>query len=96
VVIMVVVTEYFFCSTGFLGSLASDPSGELDILWHDGHTLGVNSAQVGVLEKSYQVSLAGLLKGADGCALKPEISFEILSNLSYKSLEGQLADQQLG
>jgi len=86
----------FFCSTGFLGSLASDPSGELDILWHDGHTLGVNSAQVGVLEKSYQVSLAGLLKGADGCALKPEISFEILSNLSYESLEGQLANKQLG
>jgi len=86
----------FFCSTGFLGSLASDPSGELDILWHDGHTLGVNSAQVGVLEKSYQVSLAGLLKGADGCALKPEISFEILSNLSYESLEGQFANKQLG
>jgi hypothetical protein len=59
-VIMVVVTEYF-CSTGFLGSLASDPSGELDILWHDGHTLGVNSAQVGVLEKADQVGFASLL-----------------------------------
>jgi len=85
----------FFAVLDSLGSLASDPPSQLDILWHDGHTLGVNGAQVGVLEKSYQVSLAGLLKGADGCALKPEISFEILSNLSYKSLEGQLANKQL-
>jgi len=35
-----------------LGSFSSDPPSQLDILWHDGHTFGVNGAQVGVLEKS--------------------------------------------
>ena len=44
-----------------LGPLSSDPPGQLDILWHDGHTLGVDGAQVGVLEETNQVSLAGLL-----------------------------------
>lgn len=45
-----------------LGSFASNPPSELDILWHDGHTLGVNSAQVGVFEQTDQVSFAGLLQ----------------------------------
>ena len=40
----------FFAVLDSLGSLASDPPSQLDILWHDGHTLGVNGAQVGVLE----------------------------------------------
>jgi len=79
----------------FLSSLTADSSCQLDVLWHNGHTLGVNGAQVGVLEESDQVSLTGLLEGADGCALEPEISFEILSNFSHKTLEGQLADKQL-
>jgi histone H3 len=77
-----------------LGPFSSDSPSQLDILWHDGHTLGVDGAQVGVLEETNQVSLTGLLEGSDGCRLKPEISFEILSNFSHKTLEGQLADKQ--
>ena len=45
-----------------LGTLSSDPPGQLDVLGHDGHTLGVNGAQVGVLEQTDQVGLASLLK----------------------------------
>ena len=45
-----------------LGPLSSDSPGELDVLWHDGHTLGVDGAQVGVLKQSNQVCLTGLLK----------------------------------
>jgi len=41
-----------FLSLKNLGSFSSDPPSQLDILWHDGHTFGVNGAQVGVLEKS--------------------------------------------
>jgi len=78
-----------------LGSFATDSSGELDILWHDGHTLGVDGAQVGVFEKADQVSLAGLLQSANGSALEPEISFEILSNFSHETLEGQFTDEEL-
>jgi len=78
-----------------LGPLSSDSPGELDILWHDGHTLGVDGAQVGVLKQTNQVCLTGLLKSADGSRLESEISFEVLGDLSHETLEGQLADEEL-
>jgi len=79
-----------------LGSLSTDPPGQLDVLGHDGDTLGVDSAQVSVLEQPDQVSLTGLLKSSNGGRLEPEISFEILSDLSHETLEGQLPDEKLG
>lgn len=66
-----------------LCTFSADPTGQLDVLWHDGNTLGVDGAQVGILEKTNQVSLASLLKSHDGRALEPEIGLEILSNFSY-------------
>ena len=45
-----------------LSPLAADPPGQLDVLGHDGDPLGVDGAQVGVLEQPHQVRLAGLLK----------------------------------
>jgi len=44
-----------------LSALATDPPGQLDVLRHDGDTLGVDGAQVRVLEEADQVSLACLL-----------------------------------
>ena len=35
------------------------------------------------------------LKSSNGGRLEPEISFEILSDLSHETLEGQLPDEQL-
>jgi len=78
-----------------LGPLSPNSPSELDVLWHDGHTLGVDGAQVGVLKQTNQVSLAGLLKGADGSGLESEISFEILSDFSDETLEGKLPDEEL-
>jgi len=46
-----------------LGPLASYPARQLDVLGHDGDPLGVDGAQVGVLEQTHQVRLAGLLQG---------------------------------
>merc|ERR1712001_651206 len=79
----------------YLGSLATDSSSQLDILWHDSNTLGVNGAQVSVFKETDQVSLTSFLEGTNGGALEPEISFEVPSNFSHKTLEGELADQQL-
>ena len=42
---------------GNLSSLSTDAAGELDVLVHDGDTLGVDGAQVGVLEQTDQVGL---------------------------------------
>jgi hypothetical protein len=80
----------------YLGSLSSDAAGKLDVLGHDGHSLGVDGAQVGVFEKTDQVSLAGLLQGHDGRALETQVGLEILGDFTNESLEGQLPDEQLG
>jgi hypothetical protein len=46
-----------------LRALASDAAGKLDVLGHDCHTFGVDSSKIGILEKTYEVSLGGFLKG---------------------------------
>jgi len=46
-----------------LFSLSADAAGELHVLGHDGDTLGVEGAQVGVLEETDEVCLGGLLQG---------------------------------
>ena len=79
-----------------LSTLTADTAGKLDVLGHDGDTLGVDSAQVGVLEESDEVSLASLLEGHDSRALEPQISLEVLGNLPDQTLEGELADEELG
>merc|ERR1719422_317275 len=53
-------------SAAALGPLSADPPGELDVLGHDGDPLGVDGAQVGVLEEADQVGLGRLLEGTDG------------------------------
>ena len=79
-----------------LSTFAADTAGELDVLWHDGDTLGVDGAQVGVLEETDEVSLAGFLEGHDGRALEAQIGLEVLSDFTDQALERQFADQQLG
>ena len=79
-----------------LCSLSADSAGQLDVLGHDGDSLGVDGAQVGVFEQTNKVSLASLLKSHHSGALETQIGLEILSDFSHKTLEGQLADQQLG
>ncbi|KAF4528016.1 hypothetical protein B566_EDAN002199, partial [Ephemera danica] len=44
-----------------LGSLASDTPSQLDVLGHDGHSLSMDSTQVGVFKQADKVSLTGLL-----------------------------------
>ena len=78
-----------------LRALTTDAAGKLDVLGHDGHTLGVDGSEVGVLEKANQVGLSGLLEGKDGRALEAEISLEVLGDLTDKSLERELADEEL-
>ena len=77
------------------GPLTANSSGELHVLGHDGHTLGMDSAQVGVLEEADHVSLSGLLEGKDGRRLEAEVSLEVRGDLPDESLEGKLADEEL-
>ena len=79
-----------------LSSLSTDTASQLDVLGHDGHTLGVDGAQVGVLEKSDKVGLAGFLEGHNGRALETQVGLEILGNLTNQTLEGQFPDEKFG
>jgi len=86
----------YVCNADNLSAFAADTACQLDVLWHDGDALGVDRAQVGVLEQTDEVSLAGLLESHDCRALEAEIGLEVLSDLANQALERQLADQQLG
>lgn len=44
-----------------LSTLATNATGQLNVLGHNGDTLGVNGAQVGVLKQADQVGLRGFL-----------------------------------
>jgi histone H3 len=68
----------------------------LDVLRHDSDTLGVDGTQVGVLEESNQVGLCSLLQSQDSSRLETEIGLEILGDLANETLEGSLADQEIG
>jgi len=81
--------------TIFLSTFSADTASQLDILGHDGDTLGVNSAQVGILEQTNEVSLGSFLESHDGRGLESQVSLEILSDLTHKTLEWQLADEEL-
>ncbi len=82
-------------AASFLSTLSTDTASQLDVLGHDGHTLGVDGAQVGVFKETDQVSLASLLQGHNSGALETEIGLEVLGDLTDQTLEGQFADQQL-
>jgi len=77
------------------GALTADSAGELHVLGHDGDTLGVDSAQVGILEEADHVGLRGLLEGEDGRGLETELVSVLRGDFTDESLEGQLADQEL-
>lgn len=79
-----------------LCSLATDSSCQLDVLWHDGDTLGVDGAQVGVFEEADEVGFRGFLERRDGGRLEPEVGLEVLGNLTDETLERELSDQELG
>ena len=78
-----------------LSTFSTDAACELNVLWHDGHPLGVNRTQVGVLKQTHQVSLRSFLKRKNSVTLEPQISLEVLRDFTNKTLKGELADQKL-
>jgi hypothetical protein len=70
-------------------------SGQLNVLGHDGNTLGMNGAKVCIIKHANKVSLQSLLEGKYSCALEMQVAIEILSNLLYQTLEWCLANQKV-
>jgi hypothetical protein len=69
-----------------LRAFTTDATSELNVLGHDGDTLGMNGAEVGVFEQSNQVSFASLLESEDGGRLEAQVVLEVLSNFSDETL----------
>ena len=65
-----------------LVSLASETAGQLNILGLDGDTLGVDGAEVGILEERDEVRLDRLLESTDGRRLESEIALEVLGDFT--------------
>lgn len=92
-----VVRPFLSCrpqSDYILSTFAANSTSELNVLWHDGNSLGVNGTQVSVFEESDEISLAGFLKSHDGRALETQIRLKILCDFTDETLERQLANQQ--
>ena len=76
--------------------LASNTAGQLDVLGHDGHSLGVDCTEVGILEEANQVGLGGFLQRHDCRGLESQVSLEVLGNFSNEPLERKFPDEELG
>ena len=70
-----------------LGALSTDAAGQLDVLGHDGDALGVDGAQVGVLEQADQVGFGSLLQGEHCRRLEAEIRLEVLRDFTDQALK---------
>ena len=88
----------FLLSRYYLSTLATNTARQLHVLGHDGNTLGMNGAQVGVFKHSNKACFGSLLKGKDGSALETKVVSPViqsLSNLTNQALERSLANQQV-
>ena len=51
--------------------------------------------KIGVLKETDEVSFASFLQGHDSGTLEPQVGLEVLGDLANKTLERELANQQL-
>ena len=83
-------------TTNFLGTLTADSAGKLDVLGHDGHSLGMNCAEVGIFKEAYQICLGGFLQRHHSRGLESQVGLEVLGNFSNEPLERKFPDKELG
>ena len=67
----------------------------LKISGHDGDSLGVDGAEVGVFEEGDEVGLGSFLKGQNSRALESKFLLELMGNFSHESLEGEFSDEEI-
>jgi hypothetical protein len=68
---------------------------KLHVLLHDCDVLGMKGTQVCVLKQSNEVHFQSLLEGKYSSALETNAILEILSNLSYQTLDWCLVNQKV-
>lgn len=70
-----------------LSTFTTDSSSKLNVLRHDGHTLGMNSTQVGVFKKTHQVGLTCFLRTLPKKLYSTLLSSGILCTVNKNLLE---------
>jgi len=78
------------------GALTTDSAGKLHVLGHDGNSLGVDGAEVSVLEETDHVGFGGFLESENSGGLETELVSVLRGDFSDESLEGELSDEELG
>lgn len=82
-------------------TFATKSHGKLNILGHNGNSLGMNGAKVHVLKDSYKVCFGSFLKVHEGGTLKTSKSGvrngspDIFRNFAHESLERRLGEQEV-
>ena len=79
-----------------LKSFTSDSPCEQNVLTHDSDPIGVNSAHVGILKETDQISLRSFLKGHDSRTLESRLDLDLVGDFLDKSLERQFPDEEFG
>lgn len=79
---------------------AADSSCQLDVSLHDGDSLRMYGAQIGVVEQMHQKRLGGFLQGQQGVRLPPQFLTDAdgqhgRGNVADKTRERRLAYQQI-
>ena len=78
-----------------LEALSTDAPRELHVLLHDGDSIGVNRAEISILEESGQVTLSSFLEGEKGVGLEAELTINAVADGSDEPLEGGLGEKEL-
>ena len=86
---------YFFTLAAGI-DFASDATSQLHVLGEDSDALGVDGAEVGVLEELYDEVLARHLQCHHGALLEADLGAILLGKLANQTAEGRLAKQELG
>lgn len=73
----------------------ADAKSQPDVLIHDSDAVGVDGAEIGVLEEAHQVGLGGFLEGLNRTGLKADVRLEVLDNPLDQAEEGFLVDEQV-
>ena len=68
-------------------AVASDPPCQVHVLLQDGDALGMDGAEVGVLEDTDDVGLRGFLEGLDGLRLEPQSVVHVGGDALDEALE---------
>lgn len=76
--------------------ITSNSSSQVHVLLHHSYSVGVDGAQVGVLEDAHQVGLRALLKGLHGVRGESQVVVNTVADGLDESLEWSSRQQEVG